>query len=92
MEHLCGLLKGIYILSEPMVHRLEQEHLLELYAKIELPLSELLATMEYEGVRIDTAYLQQLGAELRVRIDQLAEKLYETAGERFILNSSSSWV
>ena len=71
-----------------MVHRLEQEHLLELYAKIELPLSELLATMEYEGVRIDTAYLQQLGAELRVRIDQLAEKLYETAGERFNLNSS----
>lgn len=88
VEHLCGLLKGIYILSEPMVHRLEQEHLLELYAKIELPLSELLATMEYEGVRIDTAYLQQLGAELRVRIDQLAEKLYETAGERFNLNSS----
>ncbi len=88
VEHLCGLLKGIYILSEPMVHRLEQEHLLDLYAKIELPLSELLATMEYEGVRIDTAYLQQLGAELRVRIDQLAEKLYETAGERFNLNSS----
>lgn len=87
-EHAYGLLKGIYVLSNPLVDRLEQENLLELYAQIELPLSGLLAQMEFEGVRIDTDYLQQLGTELTGRIEQLTNKLYEAAGEEFNLNSS----
>ena len=87
-EHMYGLLKGLFVLSEPMIKRMEQENLLKLYAQIELPLSGLLAEMEYNGIKINTAYLQQLGVELTERIDKLAEKLYEAAGEAFNLNSS----
>lgn len=86
--HLFGLLKSIFVLSELMIERLEEEGLLELYAKIELPLSQILSEMEYEGVKINTAYLEQLGKELTSRIDALTQKLYETAGEEFNLNSS----
>lgn len=87
-EHLFGLLKGIFVLSEPLVDRLDEDGLLELYAKIELPLSQLLPEMEYEGVKINTAYLEQLGEELTARIDALTHQLYEMAGEEFNLNSS----
>jgi len=87
-EHLFGLLKGIFVLSEPLVDRLDEEGMLELYAKIELPLSALLPEMEYEGVKINTAYLEGMGAELTARIDALTQKLYEAAGEAFNLNSS----
>ncbi len=87
-EHLFGLLKGIFVLSEPLVDRLDEEGLLELYAKIELPLSHLLPELEYEGVKINRAYLEQLGAELNTRIDALTQKLYAAAGEEFNLNSS----
>ncbi len=87
-EHLFDLLKGIYILSEPMVDRLDAEGLLELYAKIEMPLSELLPELEYEGVKINTAYLEDMGRELNKRIDALTQKLYDAAGEEFNLNSS----
>lgn len=87
-EHLFALLKGIFILSEPMVDRLDDEGLLELYAKVELPLSQLLPEMEYEGVKINRAYLETLGAELNERIDALTQKLYAAAGEEFNLNSS----
>ncbi len=87
-EHLYGLLKGVFVLAEPLMERLEQENLLKLYAQIELPLTVLLSQMEYEGVRINTAYLKELGEELSLRIDRLTEKLYEMAGEQFNLNSS----
>lgn len=87
-EHTYGLLKGMYILSEPLIKEMEKENLLDLYIQTELPLSELLAEMEYHGIKINTSYLQQLGTELTERIDRLAEKLYAAAGERFNLNSS----
>ena len=87
-EHLFGLLKGIFVLSEPLVDRLDEEGLLELYAKIELPLSQLLPELEYEGVKINRAYLEELGKELNTRIETLTQKLYDTAGEEFNLNSS----
>ena len=63
-ERMYGLLKGIYVLSDHMLERLKEEQLLNLYVQIELPLAELLSSMEYEGVRIDTAYLEELGREL----------------------------
>ena len=42
-EHLYGLLKGVFVLAEPLMERLEQENLLQLYAQIELPLTVLLS-------------------------------------------------
>ena len=86
--HMFALLKGIFILSELLVDRLDEEGLLELYAKIELPLSQLLPELEYEGVKINTAYLETMGVELDSRIEALKQRLYETAGEEFNLNSS----
>ncbi|MBR4945084.1 MAG: DNA polymerase I [Peptococcaceae bacterium] len=87
-EHLYGLLKGIYVLSDFLIEKLEKENLTELYRNIEMPLTELLTRMELEGVRINTEYLQQLGTELTARIEELSQKLYQTAGEEFNLNSS----
>ena len=87
-EHLYGLLKGIYVLSDYFIEKLEQEKLTDLYTSIELPLTQVLAIMELEGVRIDTAYLEAMGVELSGRIEELAQKLYEAAGEEFNLNSS----
>ena len=87
-EHLYGLVKGIYVLCEPMLKRLDQENLTRLYTGIELPLTRVLSQMEYEGVNIDIPYLITLGEELSGRIEALAEKLYEAAGETFNLNSS----
>ncbi|MBQ2014166.1 MAG: DNA polymerase I, partial [Peptococcaceae bacterium] len=87
-EHLYGLLKGIYVLSDFFIEKLEQEKLTDLYTSIELPLTQVLAIMELEGVRIDTAYLEAMGVELSGRIEELAQKLYEVAGEEFNLNSS----
>ena len=46
--------------------------------------------MEYEGVRIDTAYLEELGRELSGRIDKLAEKLYDAYEPKCAARSENS--
>lgn len=59
----------------------------KLFEEIELPLMPVLADMEREGINLDTAYLQELSAELSKDIKALEERIYETAGEPFNLGS-----
>ncbi len=86
-EHLYGLLKGIYVLSNFLLEKMNTENLMDLYTQVELPLTDVLVLMEMNGVRIDTAYLKTMGEELGGRIEELTRKLYEAADEEFNLNS-----
>lgn len=59
----------------------------DLYNDIELPLSYVLYTCEREGIRVDRDKLREYGDSLTGRIDELAESIYEKAGEEFNINS-----
>lgn len=63
----------------------EQE---KLYTQLELPLVDVLFSMEKEGFRVDRAYLEQLNAELTSEIDKLAAEITKLAGEPFNINST----
>ena len=65
--------------AEPARRRLLEE--------LELPLASVLSGMERVGVLVDTAALERQGAALERRIDELAERAWDEAGERFNLNS-----
>ncbi|MDH5509355.1 MAG: DNA polymerase I [Nitrospinota bacterium] len=74
---LCPLL-------EPMVR---SDGLWELMERVELPLIMTLATMERNGVLVDSDALARLSESLGARMDQLEQAVYEAAGEEFNLNS-----
>lgn len=59
----------------------------QLFYEIEMPLMPVLAEMELNGVRIDTASLAETSAILTSRMHQLEAKIYETAGEQFNIAS-----
>ncbi len=59
----------------------------KLLKDFEVPLLYVLADMEYNGVSIDVDYLSQLSSEMSKEIENLEEKIYEIAGERFNVNS-----
>ena len=63
----------------------EQE---KLYSQLELPLVDVLFSMEKEGFRVDRAYLEKLNAELTSEIDKLAAEITGLAGEPFNINST----
>lgn len=61
--------------------------LLNLFQTVELPLEEVLAEMEYTGIRIDTAYLGELSQQLDADLKTIEKTAYEIAGKTFNLAS-----
>ncbi|MEH1817888.1 MAG: DNA polymerase I [Nostoc sp.] len=59
----------------------------KLLAEVEQPLEAVLAEMEYTGVRINSAYLQELSQHLETELARLKEEATEIAGENFNLGS-----
>ncbi|MCC5646842.1 DNA polymerase I [Nostoc sp. CHAB 5824] len=59
----------------------------KLLVEVEQPLEAVLAQMEYTGVRINSAYLQELSQHLETELARLKEKATEIAGENFNLGS-----
>jgi DNA polymerase-1 len=61
--------------------------LLEVFEKIELPLLGVLASMEFEGVRVDPDVLAELSAELETESQKAQKAVYELADEEFNIAS-----
>ncbi len=75
-------------LAPLMRERLVERGSLELYERIELPLTRVLAAMEDVGVRIDTYRMGEITARLQERVEELEASAYELAGEEFMLGST----
>ncbi|MGB3933238.1 MAG: DNA polymerase I, partial [bacterium] len=74
-------------LQERLAAELERLDLATLYEEVELPLIQVLAAMEEEGVTIDTDALAEMGAEIGYKLAAIEGEIYQMAGEEFNLNS-----
>ncbi|WP_026914097.1 DNA polymerase I [Christiangramia portivictoriae] len=66
---------------------LEEANTRKLFNEIEIPLVEVLADMELEGIKLDENYLQSLSEALSNDIKDLEAKIYKEAGEEFLISS-----
>lgn len=66
---------------------LGKEELLRLYTDVEAPFIQVLAGMEWEGVRIDVNELHAMSRRLSARLADLEAKVYEMAGTKFNIGS-----
>lgn len=67
--------------------KLRQLDLEELYYDVELPLVEVLAFMEFEGIKVDKNMLLQLESEFKEKIDQLTDEIHKLSATEFNINS-----
>lgn len=67
--------------------KLEEEELTHLMDTIELPLVEVLAAMEQNGVYVNRAHLAEKTEEVADRLQTIEQSIYEMAGHTFNLNS-----
>lgn len=75
-------------LYEKLREELKREGLEELFYQIEMPLMEVLLTMEQTGVKLDTKVLTETVRELYDELEQLERAIYNSAGgEVFNINS-----
>ena len=75
-------------LCENLAGQLEQTEMTRLYNDIELPLCEVLASMEHCGVKADADGIRAFGADLKEKIAELTQQIYDYAGEEFNIAST----
>ncbi|MBB6326398.1 DNA polymerase-1 [Algoriphagus iocasae] len=74
-------------LKEKLDPLLKESQLEKLFYEVENPLINVLADMEFEGVRIDTESLAEMSLLLEKESKEIENKVYELAGVRFNLAS-----
>lgn len=68
--------------------KLREQALTELFDELELPLIDVLAEMEHNGIRIDVERLKDLSAQYGERLIRLEKEVYELAGHPFNIGST----
>ncbi|WP_053364312.1 DNA polymerase I [Bacillus sp. FJAT-27251] len=85
--HLARKAAAIFDLKEKMEEELRKNEQYELFSELEMPLSLVLADMEYLGVKLDMDRLSQMGLEIGGQLEQIEKEIYRHAGEAFNINS-----
>ena len=86
-EHSIDIATAVMKLKETALEQLKEQEQLSLFKEMEMPLAEVLAMMEYTGMALDLKTLDEMGQNLKGRIEALEAKIYEQAGMAFNINS-----
>ena len=79
--------KFIYDSKNELEEEMKNEDCTYLFNDIEMPLSIVLGDMEYEGIKVDEKVLDDMNIELDSKINEISEKIYELAEEKFNISS-----
>ena len=77
----------IYDTRDIYINELKKEAMYELFANIEMPLTYVLADMEYIGVPIDSNILDEIKAEAEAKLEIITKEIYNMAGCVFNISS-----
>ncbi len=86
-EYACEDADVTLKLVDKLKNELEKREQLKLCEEVEFPLVEVLAHMEFSGVKLDTDLLREMSKELDRMLDNLTHDIYRLAGTEFNINS-----
>ncbi|MDP2689084.1 MAG: DNA polymerase I, partial [Deltaproteobacteria bacterium] len=78
---------NIFAMAEILHRLLEEEGLLGLYERMELPLAAVLADMEIAGISVDKGKLLDLSKEFSIELKEIEASIYAAAGMEFNISS-----
>ena len=78
---------GFPLLCRKLRSEIEANGQLSLLEDIEIPLAEVLASMELKGIKISTKDIKDYSVVLSGKATELEKKIYELAGQKFNINS-----
>ncbi len=74
-------------LYEKLDKEIKKEKLKKIAYDVEFPLAPVLEDMEYEGIKIDEAALNNFSDELQILLKNYTKQIYKISGEEFNINS-----
>ena len=79
--------KFIYEMVEDLNNELKKFELEKLFNEIEMPLIEVLANIEENGMRVSKEILNEMKEEISVKINLVKDKIYNYSGTEFNISS-----
>ena len=80
-------LQFMFKLKESLEGKLESHKLFDLFFNLEMPLVDVLAEMEIDGITVDQRTLKEISVDLEKRQNKLLKEVFKMAREEFNLNS-----
>ncbi|MCR6111617.1 DNA polymerase I [Bacillus sp. A301a_S52] len=86
-QHLGRKAAALLELKDILYGELQRNDQLDLFEKLEMPLSVILGRMEMNGVAVDGNVLREMGKDLSHRLEKMEKEIYELVGTEFNINS-----
>lgn len=74
-------------LADLFLPQLRAQEMEAMLRDVEVPLSQVLARMEQEGITVDVSFLGELSKEFHAALQRLEQETYDAAGEEFLISS-----
>jgi len=87
-EYACEDADCVFRLEKKLRPILEEHGLIKLFNEMEMPLVQVLARMEMNGIKLNADFLKDLSLRLEKDLGRLTRKIYQIAGEEFNINST----
>ena len=81
---ILNIVYNVHPIMEKTFKEMDMEYL---FYDVEMPLVEVLGSMEYEGMAVDKNQLEEIGNKFKEIISNLEEEIFTMAGEKFNINS-----
>jgi DNA polymerase-1 len=86
-NQVCERVDKTFQLKTPVINDLKQRGHEKLMHEIEMPLAQVLAAMEYEGVKVDVQSLNKMSEDLKIEIDRVQKDIFRIAEAEFNIGS-----
>lgn len=87
IDFLSDKVQAIHQAADLMTEKLKKDEMYSLWHDLEIPLAKVLVQMELKGIKVQRERLEKMEVELQGQLDDIEEKIYELAGEKFNINS-----
>lgn len=86
-KYFAFYLNTVEKLTDVQINKISEQEMTDLYYKVELPIAEVLSSMELKGIRTDEKVLDEIGTSLDEKILNIEKNIYNEAGLTFNINS-----
>lgn len=79
--------QSLFLLNTELFSRIREQGMYRVLTEIEIPLAEVLSSMELDGIKMDTEALHAFGEQLKPQIGEIERDIYALAGHEFNIGS-----
>ncbi len=79
--------QSLFLLNKELFTRIHEQGMSAVLTDIEIPLAEVLSSMELSGIAMDMAALHDFGEQLKPQISEIEQQVYSLAGHEFNIGS-----